>query len=175
MKKKYLLAALIISSLVIVGILTGSMIFSIKKVTVTDDTRLNTTTDLSESKQIPNNSFPQEKVIETEGELVDGFPDIPIYPTLKIDKTYKKVLGGKTNYLGIWYYKGDIKIILDWYVIELKKAGWSVTGPFVQEGENDLEIDAENADYNLRLLNSEREKGDRYTPGEIITADLTQK
>ncbi|OGK11374.1 hypothetical protein A2954_03420 [Candidatus Roizmanbacteria bacterium RIFCSPLOWO2_01_FULL_37_12] len=122
-----------------------------------------------------NNNQVQETVYESAGSLILGFPDIPVYSNLVVDKSFKKELNGKTNYVATWFFEGDNKEIMKWYADEFVKTGWTVVGPFIYESENKLEIDAENSMYKLRLLNTEREEGDTGKPGELIMVEIIQK
>ncbi|OGM62316.1 hypothetical protein A2961_02275 [Candidatus Woesebacteria bacterium RIFCSPLOWO2_01_FULL_39_21] len=119
--------------------------------------------------------YTDEKVTEEAGMLIENFPDIPIYPGITVDKTYKKEQSGKTDYTAVWFYEGNIHEIMNWYADELKKAGWTVVGPFVFEAEDDLEINAENSMYTLRLLNSERGEDETGKAGKLIMADILEK
>ena len=122
--------------------------------------------------------YTNEKVTESSGSLVEDFPNVPVYPGIRLDKSYKKVQEGKTDFSAVWYYEGSddqSPIFMKWYVEEFKKEGWIVEGPFVDESENELSIRAQNSKYVLRLFNSERDEGDEGGAGKIIVVDMIEK
>lgn len=122
--------------------------------------------------------YTNEKVSEADSTLIEGFPNIPIYPGMRVDKTYKKEQEGKTDYVAVWYYEGgDEKIgeIMKWYIDEFKKGGWTVEGPFIDEGQNEVHINVENSQYRAQVMNSERIAEDQGGAGDIILVEILEK
>lgn len=136
---------------------------------------------LNKSKSKTNSRDPiytNEKVTEAKKELTAGFPALPIYPGILLDSSYKREQEGKTDFSSFWIYQGDESKaieIMKWYVDELKKEGWKVAGPFMDEGEYELFITAENPIYNLRIYNSESEPDDVGPKGKLLVFDLKEK
>ena len=129
-------------------------------------------------KPITERIYTNETVTESNGTLVDGFPNVPIYPGMRIDKTYKKEQDGKTDYVAVWYFDGgDAKVpeMMKWYIDEYKKSGWTVTGPFIDEGQNELHIKTENSQYKTRVMSSKRLEEDEGGPGNIILFEALEK
>lgn len=127
----------------------------------------------------PERVYTNETVTESAAQLVDGFPDIPVYPGLKLDKSYKREQNGKTDYNAFWYHEvpeEEITVLFKWYIDELKARGWEVSGPFADESEDELNLKGENTKYKLTIYNSERDEGDSGGPaGELIGVEIIEK
>lgn len=121
--------------------------------------------------------YTSETVTESSVLLVQGFPDFPLYPGLRLDNSFRKEQDGKVDYTAIWYFDEEETVIpmMKWYTDELTASGWQVKGPYVDESEGELRIDAENDTYSLRLYNSERSEGETSGPGNIFVVDMFQK
>lgn len=122
--------------------------------------------------------YTNEKTTEAEGTLVGEFPKFPIYPGMRTDKTFRKEQGEKTDFVGAWYFEGGdnkVPVIMKWYVDELKKAGWKVEGPFIDEGQGEVHINAENTNHTARVMSSERYDEDPGGPGDIILVEILEK
>ena len=116
--------------------------------------------------------YTNEKVTEDEGKLIAGFPEIPQYPGISVRTSYKKVQDSKTDYVAVWRFQGEGKTIINWYSKELASDGWKVTGPFIDESEDYLHIEAENNNYKLKIQNTE-EDGDETK--KILVAEFLEK
>lgn len=125
----------------------------------------------------PQRVYTNETVTESTASLVQGFPDFPLYPGLRLDNSFRKEQVGKVDYTAIWYFDGEETVIpmMKWYTDKLTASGWQVKGPYVDESEGELRIDAENSTYSLRLYNSERSEGETSGPGNIFVVDFFQK
>jgi hypothetical protein len=129
-------------------------------------------------KPITERIYTKEKVTESEKALVEGYPNVPVYPGMRIDKTFRKEQEGKTDFVGVWYFEGgDEKVpeIMGWYTVELKKAGWIVAGPVIDEGQNEVQVRAENTQSKMRIITSKRYEEDEGGAGDILLIEILEK
>jgi hypothetical protein len=71
-----------------------------------------------------------------EGELVDDFPVVPMYPNLEIDHSYKKVVTDQVTSVGyeaLWFTNDDLNTVKQFYIEELTKMGWQIIGQTMEE------------------------------------------
>lgn len=61
---------------------------------------------------------------EVTGELVEGFPELPVYPGATILKSYKKQEGEKVGFEANWEVDVSVDEIMAWYIDALREAGW---------------------------------------------------
>jgi hypothetical protein len=75
---------------------------------------------------------------ELQGEIVSGFPDIPVYARSELIYTYKKMENGKNGYEGVWKTDESVSVVMNWYIENLEQFGWNIIEP-----PDDLEADGE--------------------------------
>lgn len=70
-------------------------------------------------------------IVEVKGQLVEGFPDFPVYPEAKLVQSVQlKKSGSVGGYRARWELAGEsVPKVMEWYVKELRSKGWVVQPP----------------------------------------------
>lgn len=100
------------------------------------------------------------------GKLVEGFPQLPIFPDAVVEKSYKKESGGKIGYEAVYLSETPPKEAMIWYRDELKKSGWSIYDEQIEEVESEFSIMAEREGKKLNVF-AENEEGETEISVEI--------
>lgn len=71
-------------------------------------------------------SFP-----EVMGKLIEGFPELPVYPGATLVASAKTNPDGVADlgYRAKWDTKDSVVQVMNWYETEMPKAGWEYTAP----------------------------------------------
>ncbi|KKW00412.1 MAG: hypothetical protein UY33_C0011G0016 [Candidatus Amesbacteria bacterium GW2011_GWA1_48_9] len=81
-------------------------------------------------KQPPANvpSVPSADALlkEAQGEIIEEFPPLPVYPNSTLINTYKKAERGKFGYEGNWTTPDPVNTVMAWYLDSLPAAGWTI-------------------------------------------------
>ena len=69
--------------------------------------------------------------VEVEGKLIDGFPEIPVYPDAELVGSSKPNgnFEETQGYRAKWYVSGTVMEVMDWYIEELSMKGWTIVSP----------------------------------------------
>lgn len=87
--------------------------------------------------QIPQEVKKDPNIIEQEGQLVEGFPEFPVYGDAVLVKSASLVQPGTSSqgYRAEWRLsQGSVPEVMAWYIEELKVAGWDVEESVDPEG-----------------------------------------
>jgi len=91
------------------------------------------------------------KTIE-EQEFVNNFPNVPIYPGAKLEKTSTNKTPYGQFYEGVWKVQGQVPEVIKWYVRELEQTGWLVKLPSAdlnQVGEQSTTYAKDNMEFTV--------------------------
>ena len=61
---------------------------------------------------------------ELEGELVAGFPELPVYQGAALVNSYKKQEGEKVGFEANWEIDASVSEVMIWYIDALSESGW---------------------------------------------------
>jgi len=95
---------------------------------------------------------------ELAGELVGGFPELPVYPEATILKSYKKQEGEKVGFEANWEVDASVGEIMAWYIDALKEAGWVFEEEPVVDETSEQSLVARKDNVRVYLI-VEREEG----------------
>ncbi len=74
-----------------------------------------------------NQPTPNPNLTEVQGDLVDSFPGLPVYPGARVLSSSKELKeGGNTLYSAVWTISGDnvLSEMVNWYSKQLVSEGW---------------------------------------------------
>ena len=89
-------------------------------------------------------SFPEIK-----GELIGGFPELPVYPEATLVASAQTNPAGQPpqGYRAKWVTKDPVIKVMNWYEAELPKAGWHYTSPNDQQSEGEQVAEISKGDF----------------------------
>jgi hypothetical protein len=113
-----------------------------------------------------------DDIVEAEGELVDGFPDFPIYPGAELEKSNQSTYQGRTAYSGTWISTGTVQKVMAWYRDQAKQKNWEI----IDDPSNPASGQEQHLNLNVdgQLINVTVELEDNQTKPEIIIDVLPQ-
>lgn len=81
--------------------------------------------------QAPYIQEPENNIVEAEGELVEGFPEFPVYPGAEIHESAVRRQAYNTgrDIYAEWTTNDSVIEVMRWYEQELSKLGWSIGEP----------------------------------------------
>jgi hypothetical protein len=89
--------------------------------------------------EMPSPLSDEKNTITAEGELVEKFPDFPVFPGAAIHESSARIETRDTgrDLRAEWTVKSPVIDVMQWYIAELPKQGWTVEPPNdpVAEGE----------------------------------------
>jgi len=124
--------------------------------------------DKQQNSQIepqPEQQVRSEKV-EVEGKLVEGFPQLPIFPDATVEKSYKKESGGKVGYEAVYLTNKFPKEAMVWYREELEKQGWTIIDEQIEGTESEFSLMVERGGKKVNVF-AENEDGETEISVEI--------
>lgn len=124
--------------------------------------------DNQKNKQIemPVKQEDRSEKVEVEGNLVEGFPEIPSFPEAVVEKSYKKESGGKVGYEAEYLTDKNAKEAILWYKGELESQGWSIYDEGIEGIIGDYFISAERDGKKVNIF-AESEEGKTEISVEI--------
>lgn len=81
--------------------------------------------------------------IEVEGQLVEGFPELPTFPESVVEESYKKEAGGKVGFEAVYLTDKPAKEAIVWYRQELENQGWLIYSEEIEGIESEFFIMAQ--------------------------------
>jgi len=140
----------------VVGI-AGIIVFVVLNRPVTQPPSLDTRVPIASPTPIP------EIMEEKPRELIEGMPDIPLYPDAVIEKSTKRTIGTDLKYTAHLNVVATPGEIISFYQTELTNNGWTITHVLPnsqQTGEGAIEATKNNTDLHIDL---DRHRSDEPT------------